>query len=47
MNSLISHEEKTLITAIFLRLDKASKGELDHSDLKEGFLELVGDESKA
>ena len=30
VNSLISHDEKNLIMIIFLRLDKTSKGELDH-----------------
>ena len=30
VNSLISHDEKDLIMIIFLRLDKTSRGELDH-----------------
>jgi Ca2+-binding EF-hand superfamily protein len=47
VNSLISHDEKHLIMTIFLRLDKGSKGELDHHDLREGFLELLDDEYKA
>lgn len=47
VNSLISHDEKHLIMTIFLRLDKSSKGELDHQDLREGFLELFGEEEKA
>jgi Ca2+-binding EF-hand superfamily protein len=47
VNSLISHDEKHLIMTIFLRLDKGSKGELDHHDLREGFLELLNDEYKA
>jgi hypothetical protein len=41
---LISFSEKQQIMAVFMKMDRGSKGELDEHDLIAGFLELFGED---
>lgn len=47
VNALISLDEKQLVMTIFMKIDRGSKGELDETDIYEGFFELLKDEERA
>ena len=44
MNALISFDEKQQIMAVFMKIDRGSKGELDFDDITDGFLEIMGED---
>lgn len=44
MNALVSFDEKQQIMAVFMKLDRGNKGELDELDIVSGFVELFGEE---
>ena len=42
MNALVSFSEKQQIMAVFKKIDRGNKGELDYNDIVDGFIEIVG-----